>query len=200
MSKLTRSAAWQALNAHHAEISHLRMRQMFEDDPERFDSFSLRLESLLFDYSKNRINAETIRLLTDLARQAGMAKHIASMFAGEKINSTENRAALHTALRNRSERPVFVDGKDVMPEVRNVLARMRRFSDAVRNGTHRGYTGKQITDIVNIGIGGSDLGPLMVCEALKAYANPDLRAHFVSNVDGTHITETLKRLDAELIV
>jgi glucose-6-phosphate isomerase len=197
MSKLIRSAAWQALSAHHTEISHLRMRQMFEDDPERFDSFSLRLESLLFDYSKNRINAETIRLLMDLARQAGIAKHIASMFAGEKINSTENRAALHTALRNRSERPVFVDGKDVMPEVRSILARMRRFSDAVRNGTHRGYTGKQITDIVNIGIGGSDLGPLMVCEALKAYANPDLRAHFVSNVDGTQITETLKRLDAE---
>lgn len=197
MSKLIRSAAWQALSAHHTEISHLRMRQMFEDDPERFDSFSLRLESLLFDYSKNRINAETVRLLMDLARQAGVAELIASMFAGEKINSTENRAALHTALRNRSERPVFVDGKDVMPEVRSVLARMRRFSDAVRNGTHRGYTGKQITDIVNIGIGGSDLGPLMVCEALKPYANPGLHAHFVSNVDGTHITETLKRLDAE---
>ena len=197
MSKLIRSAAWQALSAHHTEISHLRMRQMFEDDPERFDRFSLRLESLLFDYSKNRINAETVRLLMDLARQAGMAEHIASMFAGEKINSTENRAALHTALRNRSERPVFVDGKDVMPEVLSVLARMRRFSDAVRNGTHRGYTGKQITDIVNIGIGGSDLGPLMVCEALKPYANPGLRAHFISNVDGTHITETLKGLDAE---
>ena len=197
MSKLIRSAAWQALSAHHTEISHLRMRQMFEDDPERFDRFSLRLESLLFDYSKNRINAETVRLLMDLARQAGIAENMASMFAGEKINSTENRAALHTALRNRSERPVFVDGNDVMPEVRSVLARMRRFSDAVRNGTHRGYTGKQITDIVNIGIGGSDLGPLMVCEALKPYANQNLRAHFVSNVDGTHITETLKRLDAE---
>jgi glucose-6-phosphate isomerase len=197
MSKLTRSAAWQALHAHYTEIAHHQMRQMFEADPGRFDRFSLRLEHLLFDYSKNRINTETIRLLLELARQAGMAAHIESMFAGAKVNSTENRAALHTALRNRSERPVLVDGKDVMPEVRSVLARMRRFSDAVRNGKHRGHTGKQITDIVNIGIGGSDLGPLMVCEALRPYANPGLRAHFVSNVDGTHITETLKQLDAE---
>ncbi len=197
MSKLIQSDAWQALSAHYTEISHLHMRQMFEDDPGRFDRFSLRLESLLFDYSKNRINAETVRLLIGLARQAGMAGHITSMFSGKKVNSTENRAALHTALRNRSERPVYVDGKDVMPEVRNVLARMRHFSDDVRNGAHRGHTGKQITDIVNIGIGGSDLGPLMVCEALKPYANPNLRAHFVSNVDGTHITENLKRLNAE---
>lgn len=197
MSKLTQSAPWQALSAHHARIKHDRMQQMFENDPERFDRFSLRLGNLLFDYSKNRINAETVRLLIDLASQAGMERHIQDMFTGEKINSTEQRAALHTALRNLSERPVYVDGKDVMPRVRDVLARMRRFSGAVRNGAHRGYTGRQITDIVNIGIGGSDLGPLMACEALKPYANPELRAHFVSNVDGTHIVETLKRLNAE---
>lgn len=197
MSKLTQSAPWQALSAHHARIQHDRMQQMFKDDPERFDRFSLRLGNLLFDYSKNRINAETVGLLIELARQAGMEKHIQDMFAGEKINSTEQRAALHTALRNRSERSVYVDGQDVMPKVRDVLARMRRFSDAVRNGAHRGHSGRQITDIVNIGIGGSDLGPLMACEALKPYANPELRAHFVSNVDGTHIVETLKRLNAE---
>jgi glucose-6-phosphate isomerase len=216
MSKLTRSAAWQALGAHCTTIQPLQMRQMFQDDPERFDKFSLRLDitsdsagivcqpsrmasssiSLVFDYSKNRINAETVKLLLELARQTGITKQVERMFAGEKINSTEQRAALHTALRNRSGRPVLVDGKDVMPDVRRVLGLMRNFSDAVRNGQHVGHTGKQITDIVNIGIGGSDLGPLMVCEALKSYASQNLRAHFVSNVDGTHLVETLKNLDA----
>src|SRR3989339_650895 len=197
MSKLTTSPAWQALKAHHAAIEPVHMRQMFRDDPARFDKFSLQLGDLLFDYSKNRISGETVRLLVSLAEQAGLPAAIERMFGGEKINSTERRAALHTALRNRSGRPVLVDGKDVMPDVRRVLGLMRRFSDAVRSGEHRGHTGKQISDIVNIGIGGSDLGPLMVCEALKAYARPDLRAHFVSNVDGTHLAETLKKLDAE---
>ncbi len=197
MSKLTLSAAWRALGAHHAAIEPLQMRQMFRDDPARFDRFSVQLDSLLFDYSKNRIDAETIRLLVALAQQAGLTEHIERMFAGEKINSTEQRAALHTALRNRSGRPVLVDGTDVMPDVRRVLELMRGFSDAVRGGSHRGHTGKQITDIVNIGIGGSDLGPLMVCEALKHYGSPTLRAHFVSNVDGTQLAETLKTLDAE---
>ena len=173
------------------------MRQMFQDDPARFDKFSLQLGSLLFDYSKNRINEETVGLLLALAEQAELPAYIERMFGGDKINCTEQRAALHTALRNRSEKPVYVDGRDVMPDVRRVLGLMRRFSDAVRNGAHTGHTGKQITDIVNIGIGGSDLGPLMVCEALKSYASPALRAHFVSNVDGTHLAETLKKLDAE---
>ena len=215
MSKLTRSAAWQALDAHCATIKPLSMRQMFQDDPARFEKFSLRLEitsdstgvvcqpsrrasssSLLFDYSKNRINAETVELLLELARQAEVTKQVERMFAGDKINITEQRAALHTALRNRSGRPISVNGKDVMPDVLRVLGLMRSFSEAVRNGRHVGHTGKQITDIVNIGIGGSDLGPLMVCEALKHYAKENLRAHFVSNVDGTHLVETLKKLDA----
>ncbi|MGA7594998.1 MAG: glucose-6-phosphate isomerase [Gallionella sp.] len=196
MSKLTQSAAWQALRAHYTDIQPLRMRQMFLDDPARFDRFSLRIEKLLFDYSKNRINGETIRLLVALAEQAGLQSGIEQMFLGEKINSTEHRAALHTALRNRSGRPVRVDGHDVMLDIRRVLGLMRRFSDAVRSGEHAGHTGKAISDIVNIGIGGSDLGPQMVCEALKPYAK-QLRAHFVSNVDGTQLAETLNYLDAE---
>jgi glucose-6-phosphate isomerase len=197
MSKLIESDAWQALSAHYAAIEPLRMRQLFHDDPARFDKFSLRLGGLLFDYSKNRINAETIRLLVSLAQQAGLSGSIERMFNGGKINSTERRAALHTALRNRSGRPVQVDGKDVMPDVQRVLGQMRNFSAAVRTGQHAGHTGKAIRDIVNIGIGGSDLGPLMVCEALKYYGSPNLRAHFVSNVDATQLAETLKILDAE---
>jgi glucose-6-phosphate isomerase len=197
MPKLTRSAAWQALSAHYAAIKPLQMRQMFQEDAARFDNFSLRLGSLFFDYSKNRINAETIKLLVALAEQAELPAYIERMFSGEKINSTEQRAALHTALRNHSDQPVYVDGKNVMPDVQRVLGLMRRFSDAVRNGQHAGHTGKPIRDIVNIGIGGSDLGPLMVCEALKAYASQNLRAHFVSNADGTQLVETLKNLDAE---
>jgi glucose-6-phosphate isomerase len=197
MSKLTQSPAWQALRSHHATVSSIHMRQMFRDDPARFEKFSVKLESLQFDYSKNRINEQTVRLLIELAEQARVPTWIVKMFNGEKINSTEHRAALHTALRNCSDRPVLVDGKDVMPEVQRVLGKMRNFSDAVRNDQHLGHTGKPITDIVNIGIGGSDLGPLMVCEALKHFASPNLRAHFVSNVDGTHLTETLSNLDAE---
>ena len=197
MPKLTRSAAWQALSAHYAAIKPLQMRQMFQEDAARFDNFSLRLGSLFFDYSKNRINAETIKLLVALAEQAELPAYIERMFSGEKINSTEQRAALHTALRNHSDQPVYVDGKNVMPDVQRVLGLMRRFSDAVRNGQHAGHTGKAIRNIVNIGIGGSDLGPLMVCEALKPYASQNLRAHFVSNADGTQLVETLKNLDAE---
>jgi glucose-6-phosphate isomerase len=197
MSKLTQSPAWQALKAHQAAVEPLSMRRMFRDDPARFDRFSVRFDGLLFDYSKNRITAETVGLLLALAEQAGLSGWIARMFDGDKVNATEHRAALHTALRNRSDRPVTVDGRDVMPDVRRVLAHMRRFSDALRDGAHLGHTGKRITDVVNIGIGGSDLGPLMVCESLEHYARADLRAHFVSNVDGTHMAETLKKLDAE---
>lgn len=197
MSKLIQSTAWQALSAHYATIEPLHMRQLFQDDPARFDRFSVRLGNLLFDYSKNRITAETLRLLIALAEQSDLAGSIKRMVEGCKINTTEHRAVLHTALRNRSNLPVFVDGTDVMPDVRRVLGLMRKFSDRVRNGQLTGYTGRPITDIVNIGIGGSDLGPLMVCEALKPYSSPNLRAHFVSNVDATHLVETLKKLDAQ---
>ena len=192
MSKLTQSAAWKALSAHHALFEPLHMRQLFLDDPARFQTYSLKLESLLFDFSKNRINEDTIRLLIELAEQADMRNWIERLFDGGEINSTEHRAALHSALRNRSDRPVFVDGRDVMSDVRRVQGQMREFSLAVRSGAHRGYTGKPVTDIVNIGIGGSDLGPQMVCEALKPYARADLNVHFVSNVDGTQLVETLK--------
>ena len=197
MSTLTESPAWQALAAHRREIDATPMRLLFAADPGRFERFSLRLDDLLFDYSKNRITAETMRLLVALAEQAGVRGEIDAMFAGERLNRTEGRAVLHVALRNRSAQPMRVDGRDVMPDVRRVLARMRLFSAAVRSGSWRGHTGRAITDVVNIGIGGSDLGPAMVCDALRPYAQPGLTAHFVSNVDGTHLAETLGRLDPE---
>jgi glucose-6-phosphate isomerase len=196
MSKLTLSHAWQALTTHYATIQSLQMRQQFCDDPARFEKLSLKFNTLLFDYSKNRITDETLPLLIALAREADLPAFIERQFNGSKINTTEGRAVLHTALRNRSDRPVLVDGIDVMPDVRRVLGLMRKFSDSVRSGQHTGFTGMPISDIVNIGIGGSDLGPLMVCEALKSYASPDRRVHFVSNVDATHLTETLKKLNA----
>jgi glucose-6-phosphate isomerase len=173
------------------------MRDLFSADRRRFESFSLRLGEIFFDYSKNRVTAQTMRLLCDLARQAGLPSRIEAMFSGEKVNHTEGRAVLHVALRNRSNRPIVVDGKDVMPDVNAVLARMRTFSDGVRSGTWRGFTGRPITDIVNIGIGGSDLGPKMVCEALRPYGKPDLRVHFVSNVDSTDLVEALRLTDPE---
>ncbi len=196
MSKLTLSHAWQALIAHYATVQPLEMRQQFQDDPLRFKKLSIKFNNLILDYSKNRITDETLPLLTALAREADLPAFIERQFNGSKINTTEGRAVLHTALRNRSDRPVLVDGVDVMPDVRRVLSLMHTFSDSVRSGQHLGHTGRPITDIVNIGIGGSDLGPLMVCEALKSYANPELHVHFVSNVDATHLTETLKKLDA----
>lgn len=197
MSKLTHSPAWRALAEHQSASAASHMRDLFAADPARFDRFSLRFDDILFDYSKNRITAETMRLLLALAEQQGLASKIAAMFSGEKINNTEGRAVLHVALRNRANRPILVDGQDVMPEVNRVLAQMERFSQAVRSGEWRGYTGKRITDVVNIGIGGSDLGPKMVVTALTPYTRPDLRAHFVSNVDGTDLAETLRRVDPE---
>ena len=173
------------------------MRDLFAADSGRFDKFSLHLGDILFDYSKNRIKEETVSLLLDLARQAGLPGQIRAMFSGEKINNTEGRAVLHIALRNRSNRPILVDGVDVMPEVSAVLTKMRAFSEVVRSGTWKGYSGKPITDVVNIGIGGSDLGPQMVTAALKPYAHPGLRTHFVSNIDGTHLVETLKYINPE---
>ncbi|MGC4113211.1 MAG: glucose-6-phosphate isomerase [Myxococcales bacterium] len=195
MSALTTSPAWQALVRHHQAVRDVQLRTLFDQDAKRFDRFTLRFEDWLVDLSKNRITDETVKLLVVLADQAKLKDAIEAMFTGQKINQTEGRAVLHTALRNRKNRPVLVDGKDVMPDVNAVLGKMRVFTEKVRSGAWKGATGKPITDIVNIGIGGSDLGPLMVCEALKHYARLDLRAHFVSNVDGTHIAETMKRLD-----
>ncbi len=197
MSSLTQSAAWKKLESHHANIAPLHMREMFATDPQRFDAFSIHWRDFLLDYSKNRVTAETMKLLFDLARQSDVEGWREKMFMGEKINFTEKRAVLHTALRNRANRPIMVDGKDVMPDVNRVLGQMKAFSDAVRGGTWKGYTGKPITDVVNIGIGGSDLGPVMVTEALKPYAQQGLNMHFVSNIDGTHIAETLKKLNPE---
>ena len=194
MSARTQTPAWKALRDHHASMATAQMRDLFAADPERFERFSILWEDMIVDYSKHRITTETMSLLLSLARESDVASWRDRMFAGERINFTEGRAVLHTALRNRSDRPVTVDGVDVMPGVRKVLSHMREFSDAVRSGDWRGCTGKKITDIVNIGIGGSDLGPVMVTEALKPYAAPGLRTHFVSNVDGTHIAETLKPL------
>ena len=197
MPELTRLPAWLALQKHFQTVEKLHLRDLFAADPQRFDTFSLRLDDILFDYSKHRITAETIDLLVDLAEQVGLRERIAAMFAGEKINSTEGRAVLHVALRNRSNRPIMVDGEDVMPRVNRVLDQMRGFCNRVRDGRWLGATGRPISAIVNIGIGGSDLGPLMVTEALKPYGHARLRVHFVSNVDATHLTETLRRLDPE---
>lgn len=194
---LTDLKAWKDLEKNYAEIRGETMRDMFAADPDRFEEFSVSLGSLLLDYSKNRINGETMKLLIALAKEAGLEKARDAMFCGEKINTTENRAVLHTALRNRSDRPVYVNGKDVMPQIKTVLEKMKTFSNAVRDGQWKGATGKAMTDVVNIGIGGSDLGPVMVVEALKHYQKKGLNAHFVSNVDGTHIVETLKNLNPE---
>jgi glucose-6-phosphate isomerase len=193
----TTTAAWKKLTAHHETVNRLQMRDLFAEDPRRFERFSIRFNDLLVDFSKNRITAETLGLLIELARECGLPEAIAQMFAGGRINETENRAVLHVALRNRANTPIHADGVDVMPEVNAVLSRMRDFSRRVNSGKWKGFTGKRITDIVNIGIGGSDLGPVMATECLRPYANPKLRVHFVSNVDGTHIAETLKGLNPE---
>src|SRR5579871_4421724 len=197
MSTLTTSPARQALEQHYQETKDVQMRDLFAQDPQRFEHFSLKFNDILFDYSKNRVTTKTMSLLLDLARQAKLDQRIEAMFTGQKINTTEDRAVLHIALRNRSNRPILVDGVDVMPEVNRVLGKMRTFSEAVRSGAWKGYTGKPITDVVNIGIGGSDLGPKMVTLALAHYAKPDLRCHFVSNVDGTDLAETLKQINPE---
>jgi len=194
MSTFTQSPAYTALKEHYSKVAPLHMRDLFAQDPSRFDKFSARFNDILLDYSKNRITDETIVLLLDLARQARVEEWRERMFTGQKINITEDRAVLHVALRNLSNRPILVDGKDVMPEVDAVLAHMRRFSEDIRGGLWKGYTGEPITDVVNIGIGGSDLGPVMVTEALRPYGKPGLRVHFVSNIDGTQIVETLKPL------
>ncbi|AAN45601.2 glucose-6-phosphate isomerase [Shigella flexneri] len=193
----TQTAAWQALQKHFDEMKDVTIADLFAKDGDRFSKFSATFDDqMLVDYSKNRITEETLAKLQDLAKECDLAGAIKSMFSGEKINRTENRAVLHVALRNRSNTPILVDGKDVMPEVNAVLEKMKTFSEAIISGEWKGYTGKAITDVVNIGIGGSDLGPYMVTEALRPYKN-HLNMHFVSNVDGTHISEVLKKVNPE---
>ncbi|MFN3800257.1 glucose-6-phosphate isomerase [Belliella pelovolcani] len=192
----TSTQAWKKL-IQLAEIKKGENIRSLFSNPNRFSENSIQIEDILLDYSKNRIDGETKQVLLDLVREIDLRSAIESMFTGEKINLTENRAVLHTALRNRSNDPVFFEGKDVMPDINTVLAQMKNFAEQVYGGKWLGYTGKPIKSLVNIGIGGSDLGPVMVTEALKPYQNPDLEIHFVSNVDGTHIAETLRKVDPE---
>lgn len=196
MKNPTTLPVWTALANHKQQIDQVTMREMFRDDPDRFRKYSIEWNGILFDYSKNRINDTTVALLIELAEAAGLKEMIEAMFTGEKINVTERRAVLHTALRRQDSAPVLVDGENVLPKVDAVLAKMKGFCQKVHSGQWTGYTGKPITDMVNIGIGGSDLGPFMVTEALKKY-RVNITPHFVSNVDGTHISETLKVLDPE---
>ncbi|WP_223241416.1 glucose-6-phosphate isomerase [Flammeovirga sp. EKP202] len=192
----TSTAAWKALEAHYAEMKDVHMNDLFSADADRAEKFSLTFEDIFVDFSKNIIDEKTFSLLLDLAKETGVAEGIQSMFAGEHINQTEDRAVYHVALRNQSNAPMSVDGEDVMTEVNHVKRQMKEFTDKVVSGNWKGYTGKAITDVVNIGIGGSDLGPYMVTEALKPYKT-NIDIHFVSNVDGTHISETLKGLNPE---
>ena len=195
--QLTTLPAWSALQAHHQQISNLHLRDLFDRESDRFDRFSLQFNELLLDYSKNRVTDETLGLLTSLATECHLDDAIRKMFSGEKINTTEQRAVLHVALRNRSNTPVMEDGEDVMPGVNRVLEQMQNFTEAVHNGALKGFTGKVYTDIVNIGIGGSDLGPHMVTTALRPYWKEGMHAHFVSNVDGSDMMETLNKLNPE---
>ena len=197
MSSLTTSTAWAALQSHYQETKNLSLRDAFKRDTNRFSKFSVNFNDILFDYSKNLITEHTLPLLLDLAQETQLAAKMKALLAGEKINTTEQRAALHTALRNRSNTPIYMDGVDVMPDVNRVLAKMRTFCHAVRSGEWRGYTGKAITDVVNIGIGGSGLGPKMVSMALTPYSSAGLKVHYVSNIDQTNIVEVLKSLSPE---
>lgn len=194
----TSTKAWTALSNHYTnEMKHMPLRQLFTTDVNRFKKYSLQLEDMLFDYSKNIVNEQTMALLLQLFEECDVRAAIKAMFSGEKINETEGRSVLHIALRNLSGQPVMSDGKDVMPDVLRVLQQMKQFAAKVHSGDWKGYTGKPIRYIVNIGIGGSDLGPVMVTEALKPYWKPGIQAYFVSNVDGTHIAETLKKVTPE---
>jgi glucose-6-phosphate isomerase len=195
MPLLDQTPQWQALKRHYQEIKDLHLRDLFAADRERAQSMTLGAAGLHLDYSKNRITRETLRLLFELAEAVDLQGWTRRMFAGDQINNTEQRAVLHVALRNRSNRPIYVNGEDVMPAVNAVLAKMEAFTARVRSGEWLGHTGQRITDVVNIGIGGSNLGPKMVCAALGPYLSDDLRVHFVSNVDGTHLAETIRRLD-----
>jgi glucose-6-phosphate isomerase len=191
------TASFKKLKSHQKTIAKKHLKDLFSEDDKRFEKLSVRMGDILLDYSKNRVNGRTMAYLTALARECKLDEAIAAMFSGAAINVTENRPVLHVALRNRSNTPVVVNGKNVMPDVNEVLEKIKDFSDKVRSGSWKGFTGKAITDIVNIGIGGSDLGPVMVTEALKSYSKKGLTLHFVSNVDGTHIAETLKKVNPE---
>lgn len=193
----TNTAAWKSLREHFSEMKSEHIRELFKADPERFSKYSISNGDIVFDYSKNIISEKTMQLLLQLVNECKLKDGIVAMFNGEKINETEGRAVLHTALRNLSTEPMFAEGKDVMPEVREVLKQMKNFCNRVHDGRWRGYTGKRIKYIVNIGIGGSDLGPLMVTEALKPYWLEDIQTFFVSNIDGTHIAEVLKKIKPE---
>ncbi|MGV8934214.1 MAG: glucose-6-phosphate isomerase [Gallionellaceae bacterium] len=197
MSKLIASPAWIALKEHQKNIADTHMRDLFAADPDRFNKFSISFNDILFDFSKHRITEDTLPLLIKLAEEMDVKGWTEKMFNGAAINFTEDRAVLHIALRNRSNRPIYVDGIDVMPEVNEVLARMRSFSNAVRSGEWKGFSGKTITDVVNIGIGGSDLGPSMVSEALLDYQRPNIKFHYVSNIDSTQLFETERHLNPE---
>ena len=194
----TTTQAWFVLKKHfEEEMNRKQMKDLFAADPNRFETYSIKQDGVLFDYSKNIISEKTLQLLFQLAKECGLDKAIEAQFSGKAINETENRAVLHTALRNFSGQPVVLDGKDVMPGIQKVLQQMKTFCNKIHQGEHKGYTGKKITTIVNIGIGGSDLGPVMVTEALKPYWVDGIQTYFVSNVDGTHIAETLKKVNAE---
>lgn len=194
------TSAWKKLKGHYKVIKTKHMKDMFSENPQRFSEFSLQFEDILVDYSKNIITRETLHLLLELAEELNVKDAIDQLFTGEKINETENRAVLHVALRNRSKTPIYVDNHDVMPGINAVLTKMEAFSEKVISGEWKGYTGKSISDIVNIGIGGSDLGPVMVTEALKPYWKPHIKVHFISNIDGTHITETLKKINPKTVL
>ncbi len=197
MSSLTTSKAWIALQNHYNETRNYSIREAFKQDPERFNKFSINFNEILFDYSKNRISEDTVTLLLELANHADLKTKTKALFSGEKINTTEHRAVLHTALRNRSNQAIYVDGQDVMPDINKVLSKMRTFCESVRSGQWKGYTGKAITDVVNVGIGGSGLGPKMVSMALTPYSSSSLKVHYVSNIDQTNIIEVLKSLSPE---
>jgi glucose-6-phosphate isomerase len=195
--KLTQRPEWQALVRHQEDIELTTIKELFEADSGRAERFSLEAGDWFLDYSKNRVNDETMKLLVDLAQATGLTSGIEAMFSGQKINQTEGRAVLHVALRNHADQPIHVDGKDVMPEVEAVREQMAAFAEQVRSGAWKGYTGKRIRNVVNIGIGGSDLGPVMAVEALKAYCDRDLTVRFISNIDGTHFAESVRDLDPE---
>lgn len=192
----TKTAAWKKIKVHHTEMKSVQMKNLFADDAKRFQKMSITFDDILFDYSKNIVTDETQKLLLELAAECKLKTAIEAMFSGEKINETENRAVLHTALRNCFDAPVMLEGKNIMPEIRSVLEQMKTFCGKIHSGAWKGYSGKKIKNIVNIGIGGSDLGPVMVTEALKPYWVEGIQTHFVSNVDGSQIAETLKNLDA----
>lgn len=194
---INKTRVWKKLEAHAKKMRNVEMRDMFDEDNKRAEKYSVSLENMWLDYSKNRIDEKAVKYLLTLAREAKVQKKIEQMFAGDKINITENRAVLHVALRNRDNTPIYVDGKDVMPEINRVLAKIKDFSEAVRLGKFKGYTGKKLTNIVNIGIGGSDLGPKMAVEALKKYMPKDMNCYFISNIDGTACAEVLNKLDPE---